>query len=669
MTPEQAKVRIQELSEQLHHYNEQYYLNAVSEISDQAFDQLLKELQDLEALHPDLVQIDSPTQRVGGGVTKNFQQVVHQYPMLSLSNTYSKEEIVEFDNRVRKFLGNQQPEYICELKYDGVAISLKYADGKLTQAVTRGDGERGDDITLNAKTIKNIPLRIKAGDYPTQFEVRGEILMYRAQFDALNKSREEAGDALLANPRNTTAGTLKLQDSKEVAARNLSGFIYYLLGENLPQKTHKESLESLTKWGFPVGNYWKAVQGIEGIIDFLNHWEKARFDLPFDIDGVVIKVNSYAQQSELGFTAKSPRWATSFKYKAENVATKLEEVTYQVGRTGAVTPVANLAPVQLAGTTVKRATLHNADEIARLDLHEGDFVFVEKGGEIIPKVTGVDLSQRQAEAKPIVFVTNCPECQTTLQKNEGEVAWYCPNEAGCPPQIKGKIEHFVGRRAMNIEGIGPETIAALYEKGLVAKISDLYHLSPDALSQLEGFKDKSIQNVLFGLEKSKTQPFAKVLFGLGIRFVGETVAEKITAQLPTIEAIQAASLETLVAIPEIGERIALSLRTWLDDPSNQAEVAALQHAGLQFVAEVVEKEMLSNKLEGQTFLISGTFSISRDELQARIEAHGGKNASGVSKKLSYLVAGAEAGPSKLEKAQALGVKIIGEAEILAMLED
>ncbi|MCU0431175.1 MAG: NAD-dependent DNA ligase LigA [Cytophagaceae bacterium] len=667
MTSEQAKKRVEELSAQIHYHNELYYMQHRTEISDFAFDALLQELIQLEQQFPEFKTEDSPTQRVGGTITKEFRQVEHRYPMLSLGNTYSEEEIREFDQRIRKETG-LHPQYVCELKFDGVAVSLVYEQGVFKTGVTRGDGVRGDDISANVKTIRTIPLRLKGQNIPDYLEVRGEIFMPIEVFESINKEKESAGEALLANPRNAASGTIKMQDSSVVARRKLECYLYSLLGEDLPVNTHAEALALIASWGFHVSQTWKVCNSIEDIMAFIHHWDKERWNLPLATDGVVIKLNEYALQEQMGFTAKTPRWAIAYKFKAESAATVLESVTYQVGRTGAVTPVANLRPVQLAGTRVKRASLHNANEIERLGLRIGDTVLVEKGGEIIPKVTGVDLSKRPAASQPFVYLQQCPECQTALIRKEGEAVHYCPNEKGCPPQIKGKMVHFIQRKAMNIDGIGEETIELFYNAGLIKSVADLYTLRFEQLTGLERFGERSAQNVLEGLEKSKQIPFEQVLFALGIRFVGNTVAEKLTEAFPRIEQLQSASREQLMAVHEIGERIADSVIEFFRDPENVALVQRLQQSGLQF--HRIQKEVIveSEALQGKTFVISGTFvQFGREELKEKIERNGGKILSGVSAKLDYLVAGENMGPSKLEKATKLGVKIISERELLNLM--
>ncbi len=639
----------------------------MSEVSDFEFDKLLKELNDLETQFPELKDTNSPTQRVGGTITKSFKSIKHKYPMLSLGNTYSEEDLTEFDQRIRKAIGDDY-EYICEQKFDGVSISLTYKNGRLLQAVTRGDGVQGDDVTTNARTIKTIPLSLKGNDYPSEFEVRGEIFISKKTFEKINKEREDIGEALLANPRNAASGTMKMQDSGIVAKRNLECYVYSLLGDDLPYNTHEEALSQLKKWGFNVSDTYKKCSTINEVFDYVHHWDKKRHDLYVETDGAVLKINDYGQQETLGLTAKSPRWAISYKYKAETAVTTLKEITYQVGRTGAVTPVANLVPVALAGTTVKRASLYNANEVERLDLHEGDTVFVEKGGEIIPKITGVDVSKRKAETSKILYIRNCPECGTELIRKEGEAIHYCPNEKGCAPQIKGKIEHFIQRKAMNIEGIGPETIEALFTNHLIESYADLYTLTFHDLIQLERFGEKSVQNVLAGLEKSKEVPFERVLFALGIRFVGSTVAEKLAIHFKNIDNIIQASFEELIEAPEIGDKIAQSIIEHFKDAINIEIIENLKVAGLQFAIIETEKVVESNKLEGLSFVISGVFTqFDRDELKDKIIANGGKVLSGVSAKLNYLLAGENMGPSKLEKAEKLGVKIVSEQDFLSMI--
>jgi DNA ligase (NAD+) len=665
MTPQE---QINQLIDKLNELNFQYYQNSISEVSDFEFDKLLVELRDLENQYPDLMREDSPTHRVGGTISKEFESVTHNYPMLSLGNTYNAKDLADFDERVRKGLGEAAYEYICELKFDGVALSMWYENGTLSRGVTRGDGVRGDDITANVKTIRTIPLNIQAKNMPIRFEVRGEGFMPLTTFEALNKEREDIGEQLLANPRNAASGTFKMQDSGIVAKRKMDCYIYQFLSDEDVFTTHEESLIRLKQMGFNVSQTWEKCKNIEEVLAFINQWDKKRHTLPLNTDGIVIKLNSFAQREVLGYTAKSPRWAISYKYQSESVSTLLESVSYQVGRTGNVTPVANLKPVLLAGTTVKRASIHNANEMIRLDLRIGDYVFVEKGGEIIPKITSVDMDNRKVNLEKIEFPKTCPECETELIRKEGEANHYCPNETGCPPQIKGKIEHFIQRKALNIDNIGTETIDMFYRKGLVNNPADLYDLKRENLLDIEGFKEKSIQNILSGLEKSKQIPFKQVLFGIGIRFVGATVAEKLAVYFNNIDNIAKASLEDLLQVPEIGERIAQSVVQYFQSADNQAFIARLKAAGLQFVHDAVEIVVEGDKLAGKTFVISGTFkNFERDDLKIKIEANGGKVLSGVSGKLNYLIAGSEAGPSKLEKAQKLNVSIISEDDFLKML--
>ncbi len=650
-----------------HTYN--YYVLAMPTIGDYEFDLKLAELSDLEKANPAFADPNSPTQKVGGEITKNFVTIKHKWPMLSLGNTYSEQDLRDFDQRVRKAIGDDF-EYVCELKFDGLSISLTYENGILVRAVTRGDGTQGDDVTNNIKTIHTIPHLLTAEEVPEVFEIRGEVFMHRAAFEKLNKEREELGEIAYANPRNFAAGTVKMQDSKEVRKRPLDCFLYAFYSDRQLFKTHLESLETMKKWGFNASEHTKLAKDIDEVLAFISYWENQRFKLSYDIDGIVIKVNSYAQQQELGFTSKSPRWAISYKYKAAEVQTILEKVTYQVGRTGAVTPVANLKPVLLAGTTVKRATLHNADEIKRLDLHENDTVYVEKGGEIIPKIIKVNLELRQSNATPVSYVTNCPECGAELVRKEGEVAFYCPNDEGCPPQIVGKIQHFIGRKAMDVDGLGDETIEAFYQRGLVSHISDLYVLKDKAaeLKSIERFGEKSIENMLKGIEDSKQMPFEKLLFGLGIRYVGETVARKLARGVKNIDNLAKASLEELTAIDEIGGRIAESIIEYFSKEEHIHQIELLKAAGLQFDVLEVETLLKSETLVGKSFVISGTFEKhSRDELKTLIEQNGGKILSGISAKLDYLVAGDNMGPSKLEKANKLHIPLISEDELVEMI--
>lgn len=668
MTELEAQVRITTLTQQINHYNYQYYQSSVSEVSDYEFDKLLEELIALETRFPQFRAADSPTQRVGGTITKTFAAVRHRYPMLSLGNTYSEEDLLEFDSRIRKRIG-EAFEYVCELKFDGVAISLLYENGILTTAATRGDGVQGDDITHNARTIRSVPLAIRNRENaPAQFEVRGEVFLPLDVFDKLNKEREDIGDSLLANPRNAASGTLKMQDSSVVAKRCLDCFVYSLLGENLPHQTHEEAIKQLIDWGFQVSATYRTCADITEVLAYIHYWDTERFKLPVGTDGIVIKVNNYGQREELGFTAKSPRWAIAYKYKALAAATVLESVSYQVGRTGAVTPVANLKPVLLAGTIVKRATLHNANEIERLGLHLHDTVLVEKGGEIIPKITRVDVDKRLPNSQPVTYPEVCPACHTQLIRIEGEAAHYCPNATGCPPQITGRIEHFIQRRAMNIENLGPETIEQLYQKELVRTPADLYALTAEQLAGLDRMGKKSAANVIQGIEKSRQMPFRNVLFALGIRFVGATVAEKLAAYFGTIDALQQATFEELTNVPEIGERIARSTRQFFDNPDQVTYVERLRQAGLQFQGEARAVVQESTRLAGKTFVVSGVFAnYERDQLKEKIEAHGGRILSGVSGKLNYLLAGENMGPAKLDKARKLGVTVLSEPEFEQML--
>ncbi|HCM76360.1 MAG TPA: DNA ligase (NAD(+)) LigA [Cytophagales bacterium] len=668
MTPTEAKKEIERLSVLVNHHNNLYYQKHKTEISDYEFDQLLAQLVKLEEQFPELRLPDSPTQRVGGTITKNFETVVHQYPMLSLGNTYSQEELIDFDKRVAKGLGNESYEYFCELKFDGVSISLIYENGILTKGVTRGDGVRGDDVTTNVKTIRNVPLKIKGKDIPERFEVRGEVFLSRSAFNQLNKEREDIGEEIYANARNTASGSLKMQNSAEVARRKLDCYVYYLLGENLAIETHAEAISKLEKWGFNVSATYAKAGTIDKVFDYINSWEKKRMDLPLETDGVVIKINSLLQQKKLGFTAKSPRWAISYKYKAESQSTQLKAVAYQVGRTGAITPVAELQPVLLSGTTVKRASLHNANEIERLDLRIGDFVFVEKGGEIIPKVTAVDLSLRDKKSKPITYITACPECGTPLIRHEGEAAHYCPNEKGCAPQITGRIEHFIQRKAMDIDSLGEKTIKQLYQLGLVKSPADLYDLTKDDLARLEGFKELSINNLLKGIDESRKAPFEAVLFALGIRYVGKTVAEKLANHFKNMDALMSATYESLLEAPEVGEKIAESVVNFSKDKDHRKEISRLQQAGLQFTLVEKKQNKLSNALDNKSFVISGVFEkYGRDELKELILSHGGRVLSGVSGQLDYLLAGDNMGPAKRQKAEKLGVKILSEKEFEQML--
>jgi len=669
MSSAEAKKQIETLSAELKQHSYNYYVLAMPAISDFEFDKKLEALTTLEKQFPEFLDADSPTQKVGGFITKEFKTVKHRWPMLSLGNTYNEQDLLDFDQRIRKAIGDNF-EYVCELKFDGLSMSLTYEHGRLARAVTRGDGTQGDEVTTNVRTIQSIPKQLKGGDYPEEFEIRGEVFMHLKAFERLNEERVENGDPAYANPRNFASGTIKLQDSGEVAKRPLDCFLYGLYTERTLFKTHWESLEAVKSWGFHVNDHSRLCSDIAGVLAFITGWDKKRFGLSYDIDGIVIKVNSYGQQQELGFTAKSPRWAISYKFKAEQVQTELLAVTYQVGRTGAVTPVANLKPVLLAGTTVKRATLHNANEMLRLDLHEGDWVFVEKGGEIIPKIIEVNLEKRNPSAATIDYITECPACGTPLKRQEGEAAFYCPNDEGCPPQITGKMQHFIGRKAMNIDGLGDETIETLYQKGFIRHISDLYTLyeHADELKQMGRFGEKSINNILDGIEKSKQMPFEKVLFGLGIRYIGETVAKKLTHHFKNIDNLVAATLDELIVAEEIGERIAHSLIEYFANEQHREEIEKLKAAGLQFVSEQKEVVLASEALSGKTFIISGTFERSRDELKDIIEQNGGKILSSISAKLNYLVAGDNMGPAKLEKAQKLNIPIISDEELMGMLK-
>jgi len=668
MDKKEAEKEIEKLSKEIEEHNYKYYALANPSISDYDFDMLLEKLIKIEKEHPELIKPDSPSQRVGGAITKEFKQVKHKYPMISLANTYSEEELRDFDERVRKVVGDNV-EYVCELKYDGLSISLIYKKGKLTEAVTRGDGVQGDDVTTNVKTIRCIPLNLKGHGYPDEFEVRGEIYIPLKIFDRINKEREDIGEEPFANPRNSAAGTLKMQDSAEVAKRNLDSTAYYLLGENLPFTSHYESIETIKKWGFKVSEYLEVVKDMNGVHEFIKKWEKKRHDLPFDIDGIVIKVNSIKQQLALGYTAKSPRWAVAFKYKAENAATVLNSISYQVGRTGVITPVANLTPVLLAGTVVKRASLHNADIIHKLDVRVGDTVFVEKGGEIIPKITGVDLDKRPEHAKAVHFITHCPECGAALVREEGEAHHVCPNAKHCPPQIKGKIEHFVSRRAMNIESMGAETIELFNKAGILNNIGDIYDLKKEQIIPLERMAEKSANNIIEGIEESKKVPFERVLFALGIKHVGETTAKKLAFKFKSMDALRKAKVEDLLEVSDVGEVLAKSLIGYFADPENEALLNKLHYKGLQFELHADEIAAFSDKLLGKTFVVSGVFARhSRDEIVNMIEKNGGKNVGSVSSKTSYIVAGENMGPSKLEKAQKLKIQIISEEDFLNMIK-
>ncbi|HLV42346.1 MAG TPA: NAD-dependent DNA ligase LigA [Brumimicrobium sp.] len=669
MNKEEAVKRIEDLSKELNHYNHQYYIENTSEVSDFEYDQRLKELQDLELKFPDLASSTSPTKRVGGDITKKFNTVKHEYPMLSLSNSYSEEDIVEWENRVKKLV-NGKVNYVCELKYDGVAIGIRYENGVFVQAITRGDGSQGEDVSTNVKTIRSIPLKLK-GNYPDLFEIRGEIFFPLEAFNALNAIKEANGEELFANPRNTASGTLKLLDSTIVAQRQLDCFLYGVYGTDLPAEGHYESVMNAGEWGFKIPTqkrkYLKKTDSIEGIMEFIHYWDKHRTDLPFEIDGVVIKVDDYSQQEELGNTAKSPRWAIAYKFKTEQASSILEEVTYQVGRTGAITPVANLSAVALGGTIVRRASLYNQDQMNKLDLHENDTVYVEKGGEIIPKIVGVDLSHRKDNAKKIEFISVCPECETPLTRLEGEAHHYCQNDLGCPPQITGRIIHFISRKAMNIEGIGTETVEQLFSEGLIHNSADLFSLTFDQIVGLERMGDKSANNLLAGLKEAKKVPFERVLFALGIRHVGETVAKKVAGALKNIDAIIAASYDALIEVDEVGEKIAIAIQHHFQQAENIEIVKGLKEAGLQFKIE--EKELTSSVLQGKSIVVSGVFhSLSRKELKEAIEANGGKNVGSISSKTSFIVAGDNMGPAKLEKAKSLGIEILNEEEFIQMIQ-
>jgi DNA ligase (NAD+) len=668
VNPEEARERIALLIKEINYHNRLYYVEAAPEIPDTAFDALLKELEKLEEQFPDFASDNSPTKRVGGDITKKFETVAHEYPMLSLANTYSEEEIQEWVQRITK-AGLENLTFVCELKYDGVAIGLRYENGELVRAVTRGDGEKGEDITMNVRTIRTVPLTL-TGDFPIKFEIRGEVFMPIEAFNKLNEEREMAGEDRFANPRNTAAGTLKLQDSSMVANRGLDTYLYGVNGQDLPFLSHFEAVKSASTWGFktPPENqgYISCCDSIEGIMDFIHYWDEQRNFLPFEIDGIVIKVNSYEHQRKLGFTAKSPRWATAFKFKAKQVVTQLLSVDFQVGRTGAVTPVANLAPIQLGGTTVKRASLHNADQIEKLDLHLGDFVFVEKGGEIIPKIVGLDVSKRPIDAQKIQFLENCPECNSALVRKEGEAQHFCPNELQCAPQVVGKIQHFVSRKAMNIDGLGEETVVQLFEAGLIQNVADLYSLSHETLLKLDRMAEKSVENLLNGVQQSKSIPFERVLFALGIRYVGETVAKRLAQAFQTMDALMNASFDELLEVNEIGERIAQSVLEFFNQADNRNTVEVLRNHGLLF--EMERKALHSNVLQGKSIVVSGVFEkVSREELKELIELNGGKNISSVSSKTDYLVAGEGMGPSKLKKATDLGVRLINENEFLTLI--
>ncbi len=680
MNKASAHQRINELIREINEHNYSYYILNSPSIEDTRYDLLVKELEALENEWPDLVQSDSPTQRVGSDLTREFTTVVHKYPMLSLSNTYSQSELIDFDNRIRKAITGKL-EYVCELKFDGVAIGITYINGQLEKAVTRGDGIKGDDVTSNVKTIRSIPLRLRGTDFPAYFEARGEIFMTLKRFELLNKLREETGDPPFANPRNAAAGSLKLQDPAAVARRGLDCYLYDLNGDTLPHETHYENLQEAKAWGLHIPEYMVRCQNIEDVWNFISEWETGRTHLPFDIDGVVVKINAYQQRIQLGFTAKSPRWAIAYKYQAQQASTLLLSIDFQVGRTGTITPVANLKPVLLAGTVVKRASLHNADIISKLDVRIGDTVYVEKGGEIIPKITGVDLMLRSQQAEPLKFATHCPECGKTLVRREGEAAHFCPNEDGCPPQIKGKLEHFISRRAMNIESLGEGKVSLLYEKGLVKNAADLYDLRYDELLGLEktivpedggkpkkiSFREKTVENILAGLNASRAIPFQGVLYALGIRHVGETVARKLAAHFGSLDALSAASLEQLTTIPDIGERIAESIREYFSKPEHIIMISRLKSHGLQFEMKTI-LQTTSTLLWGKAFVISGIFSgYSRDGIKQAIEKNGGRLVTTISSKTDYLLAGEKMGAEKKKKAEELGIPIISEFDFNFMI--
>ncbi|MDI9256994.1 NAD-dependent DNA ligase LigA [Flavobacterium sedimenticola] len=659
---------IQDLRDELNQHNYNYYVLDKPVISDFEFDQKLKQLQELESRHPEFFDDNSPTQRVGGAITKHFKTVAHDYRMYSLDNSYSKEDLIDWETRIQKVLGNVPLQYTCELKYDGASISITYEKGKLLKAVTRGDGFQGDDVTTNIKTIKSVPLQLK-GNYPERFDIRGEIILPFEGFEKMNQELIEIGETPYSNPRNTASGSLKLQDSSEVAKRPLECLLYFIVGHNLNIKTQFEGLEAARSWGFKVPKEAKLANSLQDVFEYISYWDTHRHQLPYETDGVVIKVNSFHQQDELGYTAKSPRWAIAYKFKAEQVSTKLNSISYQVGRTGSITPVANLEPVQLAGTIVKRASLHNADQIEKLDIRIGDTVFVEKGGEIIPKIIGVDFSKRSAEAIPTQYISHCPECHSELIRTEGEANHYCPNYYGCPPQIIGRIQHYITRKAMDIEGLGGETVALLYSNGLVKDYSDLYELTIDQVIPLERMAQKSAENLINGIAKSKEVPFDRVLYALGIRYVGETVAKKLAKHYKTIDALQEASLMDLILVDEIGEKIAQSVIDFFDNPENVRIVNRLKNVGVQMELVEVFNPDATDKLIGKTFVVSGVFSkFSRDELKKAIEDNGGKVGSSISAKTDFVVAGENMGPAKLEKANQLKIPIISEDDFLAMLQ-
>ena len=662
------KQRIEQLRKELHEHNYRYYVLNQPTIGDQEFDFMMKELQELEARHPELYDVNSPSQRVGSDLQSEFHQVKHRYPMLSLANTYSEQDVRDWYESVKKGLAGEDFEVCCEMKYDGLSISLTYVDGALTQAVTRGDGVQGDDVTTNVKTIRSIPLVLPGTGYPHEFEIRGEILMPWSSFEHLNKEREAAEEPLFANPRNAASGTLKSLDSHVVAQRQLDAYLYYLLGESLPADGHFENLEAARSWGFKISEGMRKAHSVEEVMDFINYWDQERKNLPVATDGIVLKVNSLRQQRSLGYTAKSPRWAIAYKFKAERECTRLLEVTYQVGRTGAVTPVANMEPVQLAGTTVKRATLNNEDFIRSFDLHIGDMVYVEKGGEIIPKIVGVNIDERPIIAQPVQFIKKCPECGAPLVRYEGEAAWYCPNDAGCPPQIKGRIEHFIARKAMNIDSLGPETVDEYYRRGIVKNVADLYSIDVQQING-DGSRTKSAQRIVNGIQKSKEVPFERVVFALGIRFVGETTARLLARHFKSLDALMAAGLEDLQEVEGVGEVMAKSIIAYFHNEENLRIVNRLREVGLQMQLSESQTAATSDKLAGQSIVISGVFAHhSRDEYKLIIEQNGGKNVGSISGKTSFILAGDNMGPSKLEKAQKLGIKIMNEDEFLDLIK-
>ncbi|WP_410880388.1 NAD-dependent DNA ligase LigA [Myroides sp. DW712] len=665
----EVKDKIQALRKELNEHNYNYYVLDNATISDFEFDQKLKELEALEQQHPEFFDADSPTQRVGGMITKNFETIVHRNRMYSLDNSYSQEDLLDWEKRIQKALGDVPMEYTCELKYDGASISITYEDGVLVRAVTRGDGVQGDDVTNNIKTIKSVPIRLKGTDYPKSFDIRGEIILPFAGFERMNQELIEIGETPYANPRNTASGSLKLQDSALVAKRPLECLLYNITGTDLGFETQYEGLEKARQWGFKVPAVSKLATSMDEVLAFIAYWDVHRHELPYETDGVVVKVNSLHNQEELGFTAKSPRWAIAYKFKAEQGETLLESIVYQVGRTGAITPVANLAPVQLAGTTVRRASLHNADQIAKLDIRVGDYVYVEKGGEIIPKIVGVNTAVRSADSQPTIYITTCPECDTPLKRNKGEAQHYCPNVYGCPPQIAGRIQHFISRKAMDIEGLGEETVVLLYKSGLIKDYADLYELKKEDVLPLERMAEKSADNLIKGIEASKAIPFERVLYGLGIRFVGETVAKKLAQHYKSIDALAVAPMLEMMMVDEIGERIAQSVIDFFSNDINKRAIERLKAYGVQMVLEEKESTVVSDVLKGKTIVVSGVFTqVSRDELKQMIEDHGGKNGSSISSKTDYVVAGDKMGPSKLEKANQLGITILTEDAFLAMIK-